>query len=118
MAYQGSTPSVTISAASTNATSVKATAGNIFSIQAFSIDATPVYLKLYDDSAAPTVGTDTPIKVLLIPGDSVKGNGFTYQPSRGLSFSNGIAFAITGGIANNDTTAIAASEVVINIDYE
>jgi len=54
----------------------------------------------------------------MIPGDATKGNGLTYQPPRGLLFSTGLAYGLTTDIANNGTTAVSASEVLVNIDYE
>jgi hypothetical protein len=116
-AYQGADPYSLISAASTNATSVATVASNIWSIEAFSLDGTPVYLKLYDDSSAPTVGTDTPVKRLMIPGTVGQGNGFTLAFPRGIYFANGIGFGLTTGIADNNTGAVAANEVLINIDH-
>jgi hypothetical protein len=36
----------------------------------------------------------------------------------GINFSSGIAISCTGAIADNDTTAISASQVVINLKYD
>lgn len=114
IAFVASTPSFTISAASTNATSLKASAGVVYAIQAFNINAAIRYLKLYNKASAPTVGSDTPVKVLAIP----PGSGFvlSFGPS-GVSFTTGIAWALTTGITNADTGAVAASEILVNIDY-
>jgi hypothetical protein len=116
--YIGRSMSHTVSAASTNSTSVSSVGGNVWGVQAFNINAGPRYLKLYDKATAPTVGTDTPVKTLAIPGDAIKGNGLIYDPPHGIYFANGIAFALTTGIADNDTGAVAASELLIEIDYE
>lgn len=106
-----------ISAASTNAQSVKASAGSVYFISAVNIDAAVVaYLKLYNKASAPTVGTDTPIAVFGIPC-STTGAGIVLPIACGLDFSTGIAIAITGGMADSDTTAIGANEVVITIGY-
>lgn len=114
----GLSMSKTVSAASTNATSVKGSAGQVYSIQAFNINAAARYLKLYNKGSAPTVGTDTPVKTLLIPGNTA-GAGFVFDTGgMGLAFGTGIAFAITTGITDADTGAVAASEIVINIDYK
>lgn len=114
----GLSMSKTISAASTNATSVKASAGQVYSIQAFNLAAAPRYLKLYNKASAPTVGTDTPVKTLMIPGNTA-GAGFILDTGgMGLAFSTGIAFALTTGIADSDTGAVAVNEIVVNIDYK
>jgi len=112
----GLSTSKLVSAATTNATSVKASAGQVYNIQAFNTNASsPRYLKLYNKASAPTVGTDTPIKTILIPPAS---SGVVIEISNGLAFSTGIAFALTGAMADNDTTAIAANEVVVNVDWK
>lgn len=111
------TPYSLVSAATTNATSVKASAGVIYSIQVGNINAAARYLKLYNKASAPTVGTDTPVKRLLIPGNTAGGGNNVPVPINGISFTTGIAFALTTGIADSDTTAVAANEILVNIDY-
>lgn len=107
----------TISAASTNGTSVKGSAGHVYGIQAFNTNAAARYLKLYNKASAPTVGTDTPVKVLTIPGNTA-GAGLIVESDKGLAFGTGIAFALTTGVADSDTGAVAANELVVNIDYK
>ena len=106
-----------ISAASTNATSVKASAGTITTIVAVNISETTVsYLKIYDKATAPTVGTDVPVMTIPIP-TNIQGAGIVIPIPNGVTFSNGIAIAVTGGVADSDTTAVLADEVVINLTY-
>jgi hypothetical protein len=105
-----------ISANTTNATSVKGSPGDIGGIQAYNNTATIGYLKLYDKASAPTVGTDIPVKTILIPANtSGAGTNISFA-SPGVSFINGIAFAITGSIGDADTTVVAANAFVINLD--
>jgi len=107
-----------ISAATTNATSIKASAGQLYSFQAFNNTATIAYLKVYNKASAPTVGTDTPIITMGIPANT-SGAGFTQDTGgMGIAFSTGIAIAITGGITDADTTATAANAVVVNLFYK
>lgn len=103
-----------ISAATVNATSVKASAGNVYGIQVFNNGATIRYLKLYNLAVAPTVGTSTPVKVIMIPA----GGGAVIQSNNGIEFSTGIAFSLNTGIANTDAVAVAVSEISVNIDYK
>ena len=106
-----------ISAASTNATSVKASAGTITTITAVSINETTVsYLKIYDKATAPTVGTDVPVLTIAVP-THLQGAGIVIPIPNGVTFSNGIAIAVTGGVSDSDTTAVGADEVVINLTY-
>ena len=106
-----------ISAASTNATSVKSSAGTITTIAAVSMNETTVsYLKIYDKATAPTVGTDVPVLTIPVPTHT-QGAGIVIPIPNGVTFSNGIAIAVTGGVADSDTTAVGADEVVINLTY-
>lgn len=106
----GWTPSKKISAATTNATSLKASAGQIGELYGTNNAGTWAYLKLYDKASAPTVGTDVPVHVIGLPPNS----GGQLAVPAGLQFATGIAYAITGGIADADTTAVALNQVAIN----
>lgn len=55
------------SAATTNATLVKATAGNIYSYVFSNNGGATAFVKLYNKATAPTVGTDTPLEVIPVP---------------------------------------------------
>lgn len=112
----GLTMHKTISAASTNATSVKASAGQLYDIECYNLNASPRYLKLYNKASAPTVGTDVPVRTILIPGNTA-GGGVARFIALGLAFSTGIAFALTTGVADTDTGAVAANEIVVNLGY-
>lgn len=112
----GGTPYKLISAASTNATSVKGSAGQVYAIAVFNLNASARYLKLYNKASAPTVGTDTPVQTYMIPGNAA-GAGLTLSIPVGMAFGTGIAFALTTGIADADTGAVAASEICVNLVY-
>ena len=101
-------------AASTNATSVKASSGSIQSASFSNMAASIKYIKFYDKATAPTVGTDVPIFVLPIPanGQATLTPGFL-----GMRLNNGIAYAITGAQALLDTTAVAAGDVQVWMTY-
>ena len=110
----GATQHTLISAATTNATSVKASAGTVYGISATNSGAAAAYLKLYNKASAPTVGTDVAVKTILIPpGATVS---LPISPV-GLNFGTGIAYAITGAATTADTTAVALAQCVVNIDY-
>lgn len=107
-----------IAANTTNSTSVKASAGIVYSIQTGNIGASaPAYLKFYDKATAPTCNTDTVVKTILIPANSLGGGNNVSIPV-GAGFTSGIGICVTGGIADNDNTAVAASTVIINIGYK
>lgn len=104
----------TISAATTNATVVKATAGRVYRIIVSNVNAAARYLKLYNKATAPTVGTDVPVITLLLPAASQQQLDLS---DLGLDFSAGIGFALTTGVADTDVAAVAANEHVVNILY-
>ena len=97
------------SAATTNATLIKASAGRLFLIVGRNNVASIRYLKFYNKASAPTVGTDVP--VLTIALDASSRFEIDLNPY-GQFFTTGIAFAITGAVADNDTTAIAAADIL------
>lgn len=109
----GATPYVLISAASTNATSVKASAGQVYTMYAANNSTSWRYVKLYNKASAPTVGTDTPVQTYGLP----PGGGGVLPVPVGMSFSLGIAMAITNGIAHADNTAIGANEVAVSLTF-
>ena len=102
------------SAATTNATSVKASAGKMYSLFATNTSAAVKFLKVYNKASAPTVGTDIPIRTYAIPASGQISDSF---PLPGKFFSAGIALAITGAIGNADATAVASNDVKVCMDY-
>jgi len=105
-----------ISAASTNATSVKASAGVLYGLIAFNLNAAVRYLKLYNKASAPTVGTDTPVMTVPVPA-SATGAGFVLPIPPGVDFTTGIAFALTTGSADADTAAVGAGDLFVHLIY-
>src|SRR6187402_3443563 len=61
-----------VGSASTNSTLVKSSAVNLFEISVSNPTAAIVYLKLYNKSSAPTVGTDVPRLTIAVPVNSEK----------------------------------------------
>lgn len=116
VAQDGWTPHRLLSGASTNATSVKASAGSVGFLFAVNLNAAVRYLKLYNKASAPTVGTDTPIATLPIPA-STTGAGFSIAIPDGVNFSTGIAYATTTGAGDADTGAVAANEIFVFMGY-
>lgn len=103
-----------IAAATTNATSVKASAGQVYTIHVYNVSAAVKFLKLYNKATAPTVGTDTPVETHAIPAANWVRIDYT---NHGNPFATGIGYALTGGGADSDTTALAAGDVVLNMLY-
>jgi len=110
----GCTPARVIAAASTNATSVKASAGQVYGWALFNQAAYDVFVKLYNKASAPTVGTDTPVMTLKVPA----GGGVVEDIGSGIAFGTGIALAITKLIADSDTTVLVANDCIANLWYK
>jgi hypothetical protein len=108
------TMSLINSAATTNATSIKASAGTVFSILVSNTGGAAAFVKLYNKASAPTVGTDVPVITISVPA-----SGTVTLPLGviGVRFTTGIALAITNLAADSDTTAVAASQVKSLISY-
>ena len=105
-----------VSAASTNATSIKADPGTLFTIATFNINAAVRFLKIYDLAVAPTVGTSVPVLTMVLPATAISVLVVNFG-MLGMKFDNGIAIALTTGLADADTGAVAANEQVVNLTY-
>lgn len=99
------TPYNLTSAASTNAAVVKSSAGTLSELSIFNPSAATIYVKLYNKTTAPTVGTDIPTMTIPIPAGQLYATEFGQLGKR---FSSGIGIAITAGAAATDTAAVAA----------
>ncbi|OXE36913.1 MAG: hypothetical protein CGW95_04830 [Phenylobacterium zucineum] len=108
------TASIINSAATTNATSVKATAGTVYSVTASNTGAAVAYVKLYNLAAAPTVGTSTIAITIPVPAGGTVNLPFG---TSGARFSTGIALAITNLGTDADATAVTAAQVKVITAY-
>ena len=103
-----------LATADTNLAVVKASAGRVYGYTMTNLTATVKFVKLYNKATAPVLASDVPLRTIAIPPNGVA----AYTFAAGLAgFSAGIAIAATGGVADTDATALAANDVVIQIDY-
>lgn len=100
----------------TNATSVKATPGQVYKGQLYNNAAYAVFLKFYNKASAPTVGTDIPVIVVGVPATAT-GAAVSFDLD-GFNFSLGIAYAITKLIADSDTTVVVANDLQGGFQYQ
>lgn len=114
----GWTPVTYISNGGTNTgTNVKASPGIIGSIIVGNNGTATAYLKIYNSTTAPRMGTDTPIQNILIPGNT-NGAGFSYPiTAPGLQFTVGIGFGLSSGIALLDVAVVATNAITVNFGY-
>jgi hypothetical protein len=99
---------------------VKASAGQVYWIMAFNLATSVRYLKFYNATVASvTVGTTTPVLTIPIPTQnaSANGAGLVLAIPHGIEFDTAITVAATTGVADADTGAPGANEVIVNIGY-
>ena len=108
----GCWPSQVISAASTNGTNIRSAPAQVYTLTAANLNAADRWLKLYELSGAPTVGSDTPVQTYQLKGGAVP---ITLVFTPGMQFNNGIALALTTGQGPTDTGAVAAGEIIVSI---
>ena len=106
------------SANSTNATSVKASAGTVFNMIIHNThggggSGSSITVRFYDKATAPTVGTDVPMIIIHVGSSTSKEVNFT----SGITFTNGIAYALTAGDSLLDATAVDADGVQVYMGY-
>lgn len=110
----GTSISRTVSAASTNATNVKASAGQVYQIIASNVNAAARYIHLYNTSGTPTCNTSI-ASTFIIPGNTA-GGGTNIPLAPGAAFGTGIGFCVTTAV--DGTGAVAANEIVLNVFYK
>lgn len=110
------TPFSLIATADTNQTLVKRGPGKLISIMAVNVNAAVRYLKFYDIGKVPVAGSGIPSRRYAIPA-STTGLGFVLAPTVPMGFFSGLAFTITGGVADNDATALTANDVILTLEY-
>ena len=90
--------------------------GELVAIWVANASSSARYLKIYDGLAsAVTVGTTTPNLTFLIPPSN--GGFYMRIPSNGWSYSSGVTVAATTGVADADTGAPGANEVIGAVFY-
>ena len=95
---------------------VKASPGNLYSINANNLNAAVRYLKIYNKATAATEA-DTPVFTIAITGSTV-GVGTQLNFPAGVFFSAGISIRATTELADNGTTAPTASQTIVNLTYK
>ena len=94
----------------------KAAAGNVSQVIGFNLNSTPVYLKFWDTSSAPTLGTTAATYQFMIPGNT-GGAGFVIPLKGPRPHTHAIYYAVTNGMALTDNTAIAANSVIADVSF-
>ena len=100
-----------VSAATTNATNVKASAGQVFGWFIYNSNAARK-VAFHNTSGTPTAGSSI-FYSLVIPT-----SGANVEFTNGVAFSSGIGITTVTGLADSDSAAVAANDLIINVFYK
>lgn len=101
-----------VSAATTNATVIKASAGRVIGWNLANTSASWKYVKLHNQTASPTAGAGV-VRTIAIPPNNVS----HLVLEGGIAFATGIGMTIVNGSADSDATAVAVGDVVGDIFF-
>ncbi len=101
-----------VSAATTNATNIKASAGQVFGWFIYNSNAAARKVAFHNSDSAPTAGASIFFSLVIPPNSGA--NVFT---DTGIAFSAGIGISTVTGLADSDATAVALNDLIINIFY-
>jgi hypothetical protein len=91
---------------------IKASTGQLGGWYLFNNAAAARFVKLYNQATAPDQ-TATPLLTIQLPA----GGGANLLAVAGIDFTTGISARATTGVADNDTGAPSANDVIVNILY-
>ena len=100
-----------VSAASTNATSVKASAGRLLGCHIYNANATARKVAFHNTAGTPTAGSGVYFS-LVVPGT----NAVTLYQAQ-IDFGTGIGITTVTEVADSGTTAVGAADLIINLFY-
>jgi hypothetical protein len=111
------TPYFVNSAATTNGALILTGTSGLSAFWASNTGAGAAFVKLYNKATAPTVGTDVPEMIIPVPAAvaGVPGTATLPMGFNAFRFPLGLGIAITGAVADTDTTAVAAGQVKVKL---
>jgi len=102
-----------VSAATTNATNIKASAGTVNGWYIYNSNASARKIAFHNTAGTPTAGTSVYLSIV-IPGLAAANVSFP----DGIAFNTGIAITTVTGLVESDATAVALNDLIINIYYK
>jgi len=102
-----------VSAATTNATNIKASAGKVTGWFIYNSNAAARKLVFHNTAGTPTAGASV-FFAIVIPATS----GANVSFPDGIDFSTGIGITTVTGLADSDSAAVALNDLIINIFYK
>ncbi len=100
-------------AGTTNATSVKASPGQLFGWYIYNSNAAARKVCFHNTAGTPTAGSAVMISLVIPPT-----SGANVFGDIGIPFSSGIGLTTVTGLADSDNTAVAANDLIINLWYK
>lgn len=98
---------------------VKGSAGQVYSMWVTNTATATRWVKFFNAPASGvTIGTATPIITIGIPGNTSDDVTGLFGGGYGIAFDTAITVAATTGVADLDTGAPGANEVIVNIFYK
>lgn len=104
-----------VSAANTTPVSIQQLGGNLKGLIAVNTNAAIRYMKFYDSTDAPAVGTTVPVLTVQIPAS---GSASPVLSPDGVGFKSSMWVAFTVNAADSDNTAVGAGDVITTIAYD
>lgn len=114
----GATPGHFLSAATNNSTSVKGSAGTLYTLEVVQTTTTLGDLRLYDSAAAPTCSSATGVVKNYAVQSNATSPGFIIDfGAAGIAFANGIGICLTGAVSDSDNTSFVTG-VQVNYSFK
>lgn len=101
-----------VSAATTNATNIKNSAGRVYGWYIYNSNAAMRKIAFHNSSSTPTAGASVFFSLCIPPL-----SGANVFATNGIYFSSGIGITTVTGAADSDNTAVAANDLVIDLFY-
>jgi len=101
-----------VSAASTNATNIKSSAGKVTGWYIYNSNAAARKVVFHDTAGTPTAGSSVYFSLMIPPS-----SGANVSFPSGIKFTSGIGITTVTGLADSDSAAVALNDLIINISY-
>lgn len=102
-----------VSAASTNATVLKASAGQVYGWYIYNTNASSRKVAFHNTASTPTAGSSVFFSLVIPPS-----SGANVAFPSGIAFSTGIAVTTVTEVTDAGNTAVAANDLIMNVFYK
>jgi hypothetical protein len=102
-----------VSAATTNATNVKASAGQLYGWYIYNSNAAARKVAFHNSAGTPTAGASIFFAIVIPPTSAAN-----VEYTTGIAFGTGIAITTVTDLTDAGATAVAASDLIINLVYK